>query len=349
MVINVLTFWVELLGFERILDIDNLKMIYVIIPTYNRANTIIRAINSVLRNNNMFCIVIDDWSTDNTKNLIDSYLEKNKDYKNKLFYFYKENWWACDAINYWINKLLKLSKDYYNDYFLILWSDDELSIDSYEKINKYINIYNSYNSLWFTIYNKTDNKVIFSFKENIEEINFKNYIENYLDKMIDVAIISKISKFKNTKNTNISLPITWWEYIPHINDLRENPAIFINETIYFAYYDWGSITRSVVNKDKFKDYLFVAEIMFNNFWEDFLKYWREDLYYKFLSIMWISNNMLWNKRKWWNYLKISFVKSIFMYPYFSILNLITILPIEKLLFLLLLIRDNIKRKIIYKN
>lgn len=66
-------------------------MIYVIIPTYNRAHTLIRAISSVLSQDGTHCVIIDDGSTDNTKQLIDLYVNKNTQFQNRFSYFYKKN------------------------------------------------------------------------------------------------------------------------------------------------------------------------------------------------------------------------------------------------------------------
>ena len=50
----------------------------IILPTYNRSHRIEKAIESVINQtyNNWELIIIDDGSTDNTKNLIDSYIKE---------------------------------------------------------------------------------------------------------------------------------------------------------------------------------------------------------------------------------------------------------------------------------
>jgi len=66
-------------------------LVSIIIPTYNRAKLLPRTINSVLKQNykNWELIVIDDRSTDNTKELIEGYSKKDSRIKYVLNYHKK--------------------------------------------------------------------------------------------------------------------------------------------------------------------------------------------------------------------------------------------------------------------
>lgn len=74
-------------------------MISVIVPTYNRASTIKKSLDSVLNQTfrDLELIVIDDGSTDNTKDIIDSYTD------TRIKYVYQKNAGACVARNLGIN------------------------------------------------------------------------------------------------------------------------------------------------------------------------------------------------------------------------------------------------------
>ena len=88
--------------------------ISIIIPTFNRAYVLERAINSVMEQTykNFELIIIDDGSTDDTKIL----LSKSKNHKMKIYYI--ENSGVSKARNFGIQK----SK---GDYISFLDSDDE--------------------------------------------------------------------------------------------------------------------------------------------------------------------------------------------------------------------------------
>lgn len=58
-------------------------MISIVIPTYNRAKLIHRALDSVLAQtyDNWECIVVDDHSTDETKDVVEKYIQKDERFK----------------------------------------------------------------------------------------------------------------------------------------------------------------------------------------------------------------------------------------------------------------------------
>jgi len=79
---------------ERILSLKNLKHLEktfaVILPTYNRASTLPRALDSLLAQtyDKWVCFVLDDGSTDNTADTVNAYVEKDP----RIFYLrYHEN------------------------------------------------------------------------------------------------------------------------------------------------------------------------------------------------------------------------------------------------------------------
>lgn len=89
----------------------------IIIPSYNRANTLGRAIRSVLVQSYPAweVIVVDDGSTDNTRNILESLPQ--------VIYHFQVNEGVCAARN----KGAKLAS---GDWLIFLDSDDELEIDS---------------------------------------------------------------------------------------------------------------------------------------------------------------------------------------------------------------------------
>ncbi|TVX79108.1 glycosyltransferase family 2 protein [Peribacillus simplex] len=101
--------------------------ITVFTPTYNRSHTLHRVFESLQQQNfNDFeWLIIDDGSTDNTKELVDSFITK-ADFP--IRYFYKENGGRHTAIN--------LSYNYIRGRYVInIDSDDALTSNALQKIH----------------------------------------------------------------------------------------------------------------------------------------------------------------------------------------------------------------------
>jgi glycosyltransferase involved in cell wall biosynthesis len=101
-------------------------LVSIITPAYNRANTIERAVNSVLKQtyNNIELIIIDDGSTDNTLEI----LEKYKSPSIRIFR-HEKNRGVTAAKNSGLN-LVK------GEWFTILDSDDEIVPEAIETMMK---------------------------------------------------------------------------------------------------------------------------------------------------------------------------------------------------------------------
>lgn len=106
-------------------------MVSVIIPVYNREKVVVDAINSVLNQTytDLELIVVDDGSTDNTREVLSRISDK------RLKYVYQENAGACVARNHGI-KLAKGSYIAFHD------SDDIWHLD---KLEKQMAVFDEYN------------------------------------------------------------------------------------------------------------------------------------------------------------------------------------------------------------
>ncbi|MEZ4907355.1 MAG: glycosyltransferase family 2 protein [Saprospiraceae bacterium] len=99
----------------------------IIIPTYNRADMIVKAIQSVIEQtySNWELIIVDDGSTDNTEEVVRSYNDE------RIKYFYKDHEERSIARNYGIDKSTGL-------YISFLDDDDYYLPDFLSEFNKKI-------------------------------------------------------------------------------------------------------------------------------------------------------------------------------------------------------------------
>ena len=74
-----------------------MKKVSIIVPCYNVEKYIERCLNSLINQEykNIEILCIDDGSKDNTKEIIENFLEKDK----RIQYFYKENGGLSSARN----------------------------------------------------------------------------------------------------------------------------------------------------------------------------------------------------------------------------------------------------------
>ena len=105
----------------------------ILTPTYNRGYTLKKLYNSLINqtNKNFIWLVIDDGSTDDTRNLINLFM---KEEKIKIEYHYQKNGGKHRALNYGIS-LIK------SEITFIVDSDDWITDDAIETILKYFRKY----------------------------------------------------------------------------------------------------------------------------------------------------------------------------------------------------------------
>lgn len=105
-------------------------MLTIFTPTYNRAETLPRLYESLLRQKDKGAfewVVVDDGSADDTKRIVEGWTEEGK---ISIRYFYQENAGKMQAWNLGVSKAR-------GDFFMCLDSDDYLTDDSVEIITNF--------------------------------------------------------------------------------------------------------------------------------------------------------------------------------------------------------------------
>ena len=100
-----------------------MKKLSVIIPSYNYADVLGRAVNSIPDTDEIEILIIDDGSPDNTEEIASELVNQ----RNNLKYIKKENGGAASARNRGI-------KEATGEYLFFLDADDEASDNAFEKI-----------------------------------------------------------------------------------------------------------------------------------------------------------------------------------------------------------------------
>lgn len=171
------------------------QKISIIIPTFNREHKILNAVDSVLRQDykNWELIVVDDGSTDNTRNKIFPYLSDLR-----IKYFYQSNRGVASARNVGILKATGI-------YVVFLDSDDEFLND---KLRTQLFFHKKFNNP-FSISNSIETRDGIKFKKGYESntnflINKKLFIKNKIPcgagfMMCDRELISHMLFDENLK------------------------------------------------------------------------------------------------------------------------------------------------------
>ena len=145
------------------------KVIDVIIPSYNAEVTILNAICSIPIRKELNIIIVDDGSTDNTRDIVSKYIKSGN--VNDIIYYHQDNKGEAEARN----SGLKLS---FAKYVIFLDSDDELILSDSD-FDVLLNVLNEKN---YAI-------VMGGYKKNLSNGKVKSY--NYKNKSIGIKDLNK--------------------------------------------------------------------------------------------------------------------------------------------------------------
>lgn len=206
----------------------------IIIPIYNCEKYLSRCIDSVLNQNynNFELILVDDGSTDNSGLICDEYSKKNSQIKT----LHKTNEGVSKARNVGIEN----SK---GKYIIFLDSDDYLSKDYFEEINKILTKFKNIELINFGFYSDVDDENLNTLSSDIinyKDVMYKSHEEikddfvNLWDNTMLYNIWNKVYSSKIIKENNIKFPDFNWgediqfnrDYLNVINSLYNSDKCF---------------------------------------------------------------------------------------------------------------------------
>lgn len=215
---------------------NNNPLISVMMPTYNNARYICQAIDSVYAQNysNIEIIVVDDGSTDNTKEIL-------KQYKDIKYFYIEHNGIPfarnialanskgeyiafCDSDDYWLPNKINMQMQYFKEH-----PDCEIVFTKYENFFENEAL-------------KTNERVVF--EKKVEE-KVKQYLPSSIVKK---RLFEKYGFFDEKFQTGEDA-----EFITRLKEGKVNIGFFI-DTVFYKRRLHGNNT-TLVRSPKYKDFL----------------------------------------------------------------------------------------------
>lgn len=239
------------------------KKITVFTPTYNREQTLYRVYNSLINQTfkDFIWIVVDDGSTDHTKELIDKYINENK---IEIKYIYQKNSGKHIAIN----TALQYTD---TELFIIADSDDSFRENALEIfINEWDKIENKekYKGIIARCYDNRDGKVIGKdfpdkrFDCNELDANFKYKLGGEKWSMFQTKVLREFP-FPNITGLKFYPETIIWQKMS-----RKYITRYINIPLREYYKDQDNAITNKKNS-RFKENIYLWEHLINNVYDYF--------------------------------------------------------------------------------
>ncbi|GIW65712.1 MAG: glycosyl transferase family 2 [Candidatus Parcubacteria bacterium] len=227
----------------------------IITPTYNRVYIINKSIESVLRQNfdNWEMIIVDDGSIDNTKDVVQKYLQQS----SKIKYFKLErNSSPNVARNFGSEKAI-------GDWLIFLDSDDELTVDALEIIYSYIQKLPDVSFFIFAC-KDLDGNIPINIKNYEGYLTYKDFICKIKGEALPIIKKEVFLEEKFIENIKGGEAITW------IKILKRGYRAYFSNKIARIYNNKLEDRLSVKSKN-YKRLATVHYLFFKNFYKDLFK------------------------------------------------------------------------------
>lgn len=213
----------------------------IIMPTYNDSESITETLESVISQDysNWELLISDDGSTDNTKEVIESFIKKHKE--NRIKYYYQENQDQLNAI-------LNISDKITGDYVYILHSDDLFADNNVlTKANNYLSNSKADAIISSPIVIDKDSKIMGN--QKVKKYKRKEYIlalqllwlgRNYY---IDFAFHKKNSFLDNVKNNYLMWNFPFWL------NINEEISMLDVENVDFPFFKYRVFEGNYINNE----------------------------------------------------------------------------------------------------
>lgn len=214
-------------------------MITIFTPTYNRAKTISRLYQSLMEqtDNRFEWLIIDDGSTDNTEEIVQSFISEGK---LKINYVKRENW----GLSQTINQGVELAK---GDIFYRIDSDDFATTNAVELIYKNWHLVEADDKLCGLVFLKQSlvqsQSPYCPFTENFRT-NFFDFHNIYGGKG-DMAEVIRTDVFRKYKLPKFEGEMFCPEGIVWNRMAADYDVIYIPQTIYMFEYIEDGLTQNV--------------------------------------------------------------------------------------------------------
>ena len=224
---------------------DSMK-VSIIVPAYNAEKFLSKSLDSIVNQvyKNLEIIVIDDASTDNTKNIIKEYANND----DRIIPFYQTENKGVSAAR---NVGLKVAT---GDYIMFVDSDDEITKDAIRRMIDLADKYDSdfidgYHLLYFKKKNgklvsftekKVPKKVLVmgSLKDNIKILDMYNYVTG---KLIKKELLDGLEFDESLKRYEDLV-------LEHQLKQRIKNYVFMNKAVYFYYQREDSLVNTLGKK-----------------------------------------------------------------------------------------------------